>query len=78
MKRASKDNRMEQRIFQVTGMHCDGCAERIQTLVGRLDGIRQAQASYPSGEVRVAFEPSRIAESTIRERIEQAGFQIGS
>ena len=68
---------MDQRVFHVIGMHCGGCAERIQTLLGRLEGIRQAQASYPSGEVRVAFEPSRIAESAIRERIEQAGFQVG-
>lgn len=68
---------MEQRTFRVTGMHCGGCAERLQTVLGRLEGVRQAQASYPSGELRVAFEPSHVTEPVIRERIEQAGFQVG-
>lgn len=67
---------MEQITLRVTGMHCDGCENRLQKALGRLDGVRRATADHNSGEVRVAFDPARINVQALRACVEDAGYAI--
>lgn len=66
--------------LQVAGMDCGACERRLQTVLGRLDGVGDVAADHTTGLVRVRFDPSQVGASALTaaacERIEQAGFTV--
>jgi copper chaperone CopZ len=66
--------------LRVAGMDCGACARRLQTVLGRLDGVAAVEADHATGVVRVRFDPSRAGAGALAavaaERIEQAGFTV--
>ncbi len=67
-------------VLQVTGMDCAVCERRLQTVLGRLDGVGQVDADHSIGQVRVRFDAARTNAAALTrratERIEQAGFDV--
>lgn len=66
--------------FQVAGMDCGACERRLQTALGRLEGVGAVDADHATGTVRVRFDPSRATAGAVAaaasERIGQAGFTV--
>jgi copper chaperone CopZ len=62
------------RTVEVEGMDCPGCANRLGTALDCLDGVVEAKADHQAGRVKVRFDPDRVSEDRIRERIRSAGF----
>ncbi|KAH1077755.1 hypothetical protein GYH30_053014 [Glycine max] len=62
-------------LFSVVGMTCSACAASVEKAVKRLPGIRQAVVDVLNNRAQVLFYPSFVNEETIREVIEDAGFQ---
>ena len=60
--------------LEVEGMDCSGCANRLGTALGRLEGVVKADADHRAGRVAVRFDPERVSEDRIKERIRSAGF----
>jgi copper chaperone CopZ len=57
--------------FHVTGMTCGGCVNRLQRVLGEVDGVATAMVTLEPGEAVVVGTASR---ETLREAIETAGF----
>lgn len=62
--------------LEVEGMDCSGCANRLGTALGRLDGVVKAKADHRAGQVDVRLDPDRVSEDQIKERIRAAGFDV--
>lgn len=62
--------------LKIRGMHCDGCANRIKTLVEKEAGVRRAEVSFSSGEANIQYNAHAIDEDRISEIIVQAGFSV--
>lgn len=69
---------MEQIKLQVEGMTCGGCVKSIQNALNTRDGVSEATADLDSATVTVDFDPGVIQESSIREAIEDAGFDVAA
>ncbi len=69
---------IEQLVLQVGGMSCTGCESRIEKVLGRVDGVRSADADHRSGEVRVLFDPEQGSAQNIGAVISKAGYEIKS
>ncbi len=67
---------MKEAIVEVPDMHCDGCQDRVERAVRRLEGVRGVSASFQTGLVEVAYEETATDEQEIRSLIEQAGFEV--
>lgn len=67
---------MDVTIFEVDGMHCDGCAERIRTLLDREPGVRTARVSFAEGSAEVRYNPHTVSEARLCELIETGGFHV--
>jgi copper chaperone CopZ len=59
---------------KVSGMHCDGCDQRIQKSLSKIDGLRDVQADFKTGEVRMHFDESKVGVEKIRGTIRKDGF----
>lgn len=67
--------------FVVTGadpIHCAGCEQRITTMLRRLPGVEQVEASHETQHVVVTFDPNRVQADAIRARLAQGGFATAS
>jgi len=56
-------------------MHCDACENRLRTALGRAEGVIRADADHRRDEVKPPFDPERVSEAQILERIRSAGFE---
>ncbi|GFS29563.1 heavy metal atpase 5 [Actinidia rufa] len=62
-------------LFSVTGMTCSACAGSVEKAVKRLPGIKEAVVDVLNNRALVMFYPSFVNAETIRETIEDVGFQ---
>lgn len=59
----------------IQGMHCEGCARTIETLLTTEPGVKAATVSYGSGSARVLFDPSGIDLPRLVKAVERAGYR---
>ncbi len=64
--------------FKVEGMHCDGCAARIQSLVERNAGVQKAVASFKDGEARILYDTNAVTEEQLVAVIETSGCRVAN
>ncbi len=62
--------------FNIDGMHCDGCAGRIKTVLENAPGVHKAEAAFARGQARIHYNPHVIDQTKLVELIEQAGFSV--
>ena len=62
--------------LQVEGMTCTGCEQRVDKVLRRMDGVREATADHRTGQVRVCFDPAVIDRAALEARIDTAGYQV--
>jgi copper chaperone CopZ len=62
--------------FKVEGMHCDGCAQIIQSLLEKKTGVHAANVSFNDGETRILYDTHAIAEDQLVEAIKKAGYRV--
>ncbi|GBD84896.1 copper chaperone CopZ [bacterium BMS3Abin02] len=61
--------------FTVQGLHCTGCADTLGSALRNLDGVIRARVDYETGQMEVRFDPDRVSEDDVRERIRDSGFE---
>ena len=49
-------------VFEVQGMHCDGCANAIATKAGRVEGVSGCDVSFEQGTAIVEVVPDSIGD----------------
>lgn len=67
---------MKQIIFQVSGMTCGHCVKAVENAVNGLEGIEQIDVQLNNGTVKVTFDPARADEMTIKNAIEDQGYDV--
>ena len=67
---------MEMLSLTVTGMSCSGCEQRIDAVLGRLDGVGRVAADQWSGTVSVEHDPAVVAIDVIERRLSDAGYDL--
>lgn len=67
---------MKNAIFTVNGMHCDGCAQIVQSVLERQDGVQTCAVSFEDRTARVLFDPARVGASQLQVSIEKAGYHV--
>jgi len=64
--------------FKIEGMHCDGCATNIQSLLKRKAGVQKAVASFKEGEARILYDSNAVSEEQLVAAIENSGYQVAN
>jgi len=69
---ASRETKQAQ--FQITGMTCAACANRIEKGLSRLPGVASASVNLAMETARVEFAPSAVTVEDIIRKVEQLGY----
>jgi len=67
---------MKNITLKIKGIHCEGCAMVIQSLIERTEGIRTISVSFEKREARILFEPVKIEKSQLIQIIKKAGYKV--
>eukprot|EP01018_Ginkgo_biloba_P032559 Gb_22148 [translate_table: standard] len=62
-------------VFNVRGMECAACAGSIETALKRLPGVQDATVALLQNQALVIYRPAFVDENTIKEAIEDVGFE---
>lgn len=63
-------------VLEVPDIHCAGCEQNIETLLGGRDGIDGIKADAKTRRVRVAYRPEKIGLHEIEEAVTSLGFRV--
>ena len=60
----------------ISGMTCAACAQGIEKVFNRLDGVYKASVNLAAEKATVEFDPSKIRTGAIKEAIEKLGYKV--
>ncbi|MGG3643388.1 heavy metal translocating P-type ATPase [Bacillus gobiensis] len=66
----------EKAEFDITGMTCAACANRIEKRLNRLDGVQNATVNFALETAQVEYSPEEVSASDMKEAIKKLGYQL--
>ena len=66
---------MKETTIKVKGMVCGGCENRVQNALKNISGVENVVANHDTGIVKVAARDD-VSENTMKEKIEDIGFEV--
>ena len=67
---------MKKETIKISGMTCAACAQRIQKVVAKLNGVEDANVNLATEKLVVEFEEEKASLETIHEAIEKIGYEV--
>lgn len=65
----------QKRTFDIEGMSCASCAQTVEKVVGKLDGVESATVNLATEKMSVAFDPDVLSVPTIKAAVHEAGYE---
>ena len=62
--------------FKISGMTCSACANRIEKVVSKMNGVKEATVNFATETLTVNYDDKAITKSDIEEKVEKIGFKI--
>lgn len=67
---------MENKTFIVEGMTCSACSNRVEKLVGKLEGIDKASVNFATEKLTVSMDENIVNYEKIKSVVEKAGYKL--
>ena len=67
---------MGQKTLDVQGMTCGHCKMSVEGALNELDGVSAAEVNLKSGKVDVTFDESKVNVDTLKEAVEDQGYDV--
>lgn len=62
-------------VLTVSGMHCEGCASGIESMVKRVAGVIKTDVSYKTRQAVVRYDAAKTSPQKIIAAIEKLGYK---
>lgn len=62
--------------FDTEPFTCPSCINKIESVVGKKNGVESAQVMFNSNKVKVAFDESKVTAEEIAESITRLGYPV--
>jgi len=63
-------------ILNVEGMSCSHCENRVKKAVGALNGVANVLVDLKSKKVSIEFDSEKVSIETIKDTIEDQGYDV--
>lgn len=61
--------------LKVEGMTCGLCEKKVKKELTKLEGVKDAQASWKDGRAEVSYDPAKVKKEEFLKAVERAGFK---
>jgi Cu+-exporting ATPase len=62
-------------VLQILGMHCPACAEGIETVLSRTEGVKEVKVNFAGKEAIVKYDEEKINLDKIKALIKRGGYE---
>ena len=62
--------------LKISGMTCSACANRIEKVVSKMDGVKEANVNFATETLTVNYDDKAITKADIEQKVEKIGFKI--
>ncbi|MGL4737829.1 MAG: heavy metal translocating P-type ATPase [Cellulosilyticaceae bacterium] len=69
---------MEKQTYKIEGMTCSACANRVERVTKKLEGIDNAVVNFASEKLTVECDPQKVSYEQIKGAVEKAGYKLVS
>ncbi|MGO4886564.1 heavy metal translocating P-type ATPase [Anaerobacillus sp. MEB173] len=66
---------MDKVIFSVQGMTCASCVNRVEKMVGKLEGVHSVTVNLASNQAQVEVDPTKVTSEKVIQVIEKLGYK---
>lgn len=73
---SGEDSQTEIAEFNITGMHCAGCAAGIEATIKVMDGIKTASVNFGTSKGIFTFDPLKVKREDIINKIRELGYDV--
>lgn len=67
---------METLVLNVEGMTCNHCKQSVEKAVGAISGVEAVEVVLADKKVNVTLDPSLVSVDTLKNTIEDIGFDV--
>ncbi|MEH7379445.1 heavy-metal-associated domain-containing protein [Bacillus sp. JJ1533] len=67
---------METIKLQLEPLTCPSCIKKIESKVGKMEGVQEAKVLFNSSKVKATFDSNRVTKEQITETIEKLGYPV--
>ena len=67
---------MKSSSFKIDGMTCSACANRVERVVKKMNGVEEASVNFATETLLVKFDDAKIDATKIEEAIVKAGYSV--
>ncbi len=60
--------------FDISGMSCDACVEKVQHALNKLDGVNHAEVALNPGIATVNIDPNHVDAALLESVIDRLGY----
>jgi Cu2+-exporting ATPase len=68
--------KLTQATFPVTGMSCAACAVSVESMIGSLPGVAQANVNFASQSVQVGFDSAVVQPADFKVAVQSVGYDL--
>lgn len=62
--------------LKIEGMHCEGCAKRLEKVLNNVEGVETAKVIFEEKCASVEYKEEKLDIEEIKEAIVDAGFEV--
>ncbi|MCX6818454.1 MAG: cation transporter [Candidatus Aenigmarchaeota archaeon] len=70
--------KFQEEIISIKGMHCKSCSDKIESVIGSLDGVESIKVTLIENNAFVKFDPAKNSFDEINSEIASIGYSTGS
>ncbi|WP_280771946.1 copper chaperone CopZ [Salipaludibacillus daqingensis] len=67
---------MKKETIQVDGMTCNHCKSAVEGALNNVKGVKKAEVNLDAKNVAVEFNDSEVSVATLKEEIEEQGYDV--
>jgi len=65
-----------EKTLQIEGMHCDGCANAVNSRLQELEGVTKSNVNLDDESAWVQFRPGTVTMEDLARAVEKAGYTL--
>lgn len=62
--------------LKITGMTCSACANRIEKVIGKMDGVKEANVNFATETLTIDYNEQEVSKEVIEQKIEKIGYKV--
>jgi len=62
--------------FQLEPLTCPSCIKKIETKLGKMNGVEEAKVLFNSSKVKTTFDEDQVTSDELKTTIEKLGYPV--